>query len=555
MNRLMRRLAGLFAVALAVVLGLGSTPAQAATYEHTVTFNGVETGDTVSAYRLVSYTAEKNGYTFDASFKEYCVKYADELSGSSSDDEAAQWLSSLTADETRRLLKGYVNAWGTTANKPTLVQTTEAASSSNKPSITFSDGGYFLVMPNTTAGSEGSRLYNPVSVFVKINGGSSTISVGELKDKAGDVTVEMKSEDGPKLEKYVVRADGGLHKTRTVSPGESTQFAVRVEFGNYANVGDLQPVLHDVLTNLEVTAGVKVCLANADGTIGEEIKNAVTETNASDYAAGSQTMDVALNWNAISPDGSAKAVYVVYTARVTEDIVASADNNGRYVGSNSAYLTYRTNAQDGQTSQTTASETNLYTYGLEVTKLNKDGNALSGAKFKLTDAQSGEAVKFEKVVDAQGVVSYYVVDADSSDTDVIEEVEAASGANGNVLNIRGLDCSHTYKLEESGAPAGYYKPSGAWTIAFESQKTSGDDAEHTGNLKTASITGFDDATAALVEAQGQNVEGATFAVRIKNTSTPSLPTTGGMGTVLFTVVGVALMVVAAAIFFMKRRNN
>lgn len=556
MNKFARRLGALFAVLLAAVLGLGTaTPAQADTYDHTVTFNGVQEGDTVSTYRLVSYTAEKNGYSFDTSFKEYCVGYTDQLSSSSTDDEAAQWLSGLSAEETRLLLKGYVNAWGDKVDKPNVYQDTPPASSTSNPSIKFQDGGYFLVMPNTTADSEGSKLYNPVSVFVKINGNSSTISVGQQQDKVGDVTVEMKSEDGPKLDKYIVRADGSLRKTRTVSPGESTEFAIRVEFGSYANVGDLQPVLHDSPTNLEVTGGIKVCAANPDGSIGSEIEGAVTEPNVHDYANGQQSMDLALNWNMISPDGSAKTVYVVYTAKVMDDIVSNADNNGRYVGSNSAYLTYRTNAQEGQTSQTTASETSVFTYGLEITKLDSNLNALSGAKFKLVDSTNNVAVKFKKVVDAQGAVSYYVVDAGSSDADVVDEVEASSGANSNVLNIRGLDCSRTYTLEESSAPAGYYKPSGKWSITFESQKTVGDDTEHTGNLKTASITSDDGPTAALIYAQGQDVEGATFAVRIKNATTPSLPTTGGMGTVLFTVAGVALMVVAAAIFFMKRRHN
>lgn len=46
-----------------------------------------------------------------------------------------------------------------------------------------------------------------------------------------------------------------------------------------------------------------------------------------------------------------------------------------------------------------------------------------------------------------------------------------------------------------------------------------------------------------------------FDTVLKNSSTPILPTTGGMGTALFTVGGVLLMAVAAWLFFFRRKEK
>ncbi|MDO5100432.1 MAG: SpaA isopeptide-forming pilin-related protein [Eubacteriales bacterium] len=42
---------------------------------------------------------------------------------------------------------------------------------------------------------------------------------------------------------------------------------------------------------------------------------------------------------------------------------------------------------------------------------------------------------------------------------------------------------------------------------------------------------------------------------IKNTKIPQLPSTGGMGTYLFTIVGVAIIAIATGLFFVKRRSR
>lgn len=44
-------------------------------------------------------------------------------------------------------------------------------------------------------------------------------------------------------------------------------------------------------------------------------------------------------------------------------------------------------------------------------------------------------------------------------------------------------------------------------------------------------------------------------VTLKNSTTPILPTTGGMGTALFTIGGVALMAAAAAIVILRRKRG
>jgi len=158
----------------------------------------------------------------------------------------------------------------------------------------------------------------------------------------------------------------------------------------------------------------------------------------------------------------------------------------------------------------------LFTGQLTMTKFDENSSVqLKGAGFKITRKDSEEVLKFTKT--GYGVYKY--------DENGAEEV--FTGENGTVV-VKGLDCD-TYVFTETTAPDGY------------SLNTDKKEAQ----IKL--VTGKDKA-----EIQNDILNGET---NITDTKLSALPSTGGIGTTIFTIGGCAIMIVAAGLFFATRRKT
>ena len=133
---------------------------------------------------------------------------------------------------------------------------------------------------------------------------------------------------------------------------------------------------------------------------------------------------------------------------------------------------------------------------------------MSGAKFKLKDGE-GNYVNLVEVT--AGEVYRVATDADTTTT---QEMTTA----GKQITINGLDADIDYSLEETKAPDGGYN--------------------------------------ALTEDVPLEKEGTTFInTEIENNKGTVLPSTGGIGTTIFYIIGAVLVLGAGILLVTRRRMN
>lgn len=206
-----------------------------------------------------------------------------------------------------------------------------------------------------------------------------------------------------------------------------------------------------------------------------------------------------------------KDIEVYYSATVNKKAVKTSGET------NETWLDY------GEGHKTTKDSTTTKTYQFDLVKYTKvDGtkHLLDGAEFKLyEDEGKTAAVKF---VYDDTTKTYRV--ADSSETG-----NATIKVEGGKVTLTGLK-KKTYYLEETQEPQGYNKLNELQTVNLG----------ESGFVPTASVN----QTAKTYTDGGYGVE---------NNAGTTLPTTGGIGTTIFYLIGGGLMVAAAVLLIAKKR--
>ena len=265
---------------------------------------------------------------------------------------------------------------------------------------------------------------------------------------------------------------------------------------------------------------VKVTVAFKDATDAS-----TAPTTATLSGTGNRTMILDLSaWvKANQQTNKGKNFTVTYYAKVNKAADVSTKNN--------ATLEYGNNP--GETTTTTPSEAKTPTYPLDINKTKKGSEEkLAGAKFRLysseADAKANDELKAIKVSPVvAGVAGNYVVDPASSTTEFVS-VESIEGKGYN-LHVNGL-AAGTYYLVETEAPAGYNKLTDPIKVTITK------DGDTNWTVKK-NDTAEDDKI-----------------IDVENSTGSLLPSTGGMGTIAFTVVA-ALLVLGVAVSFIRDRKR
>ena len=547
-------------LALAMLFTMAVPAVAEENYSREITFTGVAKGDTVKAYQLMKYDENYNKYIFDKGFEDAVGQNNNEklpfekYYANLSEDTLESYLLYYSAHMEGGSLEGWSNI-----NLPTPCATVKAGEDGTV-AMTL-EPGYYLFLVTTKA--ENSKIYKPVTAFVKVKNDKVYVSAAGV-DITETRNVAFKYENGPVIAMAVLddsrTEDGKVWRSAAAgSVGEEMDFYIHVKTPAYQGVASLTTFkVEDVLNGLEYvpgSVGVYGELSAITG-VSAAIDGAVT-ADAGTYKDGTQKVAFNLDYSKVSDAQGAVSVYIHYKAVVKAE--AAAKNAA---ASNTAELKYATSLEPGTVKTTSDASAKVYTYAFSLAKKSdvrvnpEDSNSafetLSGAEFTLYDINKTEAINMIKV-ESEGEVYYRPAMKGESNT--ITSMPADQGDGKNTLIVRGLDIG-SYCVVESKTPSGYYAPTGDFKVEFIDDRTL--NKELTGLLGTTSRFVEQNTVDNLLidgTAKVNNAEHNRLDASLKNSSTPVLPTTGGVGTVMFTVIGLLCMGAALWFFLFARRRR
>lgn len=548
----------LLALALLFTMAVPAAAAPATTYNKEITFTDVAEGDTVKAYKLVGYKAGYNAYDPHTDFEGYVKHYHPD-----DDITLESFLGGLSAQEMKALLAGYVNLCqigpgGIPSHALPADPVTGTADASKQVTLTL-EPGYYVVLGSTTATND--RTYQLTSVFVQVKNGESKVLAGGA-DITNTPTMMLKHAAGPIISMSVKDDKGAPAAWKGAAAGqvgEVLDFYIHLELPNYNNdnVYMTKLELTDTMHGLKYEEGsAKLTTTAPYGETGAvEKTTGLTSAPGTYDANGNQTVTFNVDYHEIKTIGAPVSAYIHFQAKV----MPVAAKTGETATAKTT-LTYTFSLEPTTSRTTSAVGVKVHTYAFSLAKTSDEDIEGGTGKKPLTNAgftlysDAGMANAVSMIKETVGGETYYrpALTGETGVTDLLADM----GADKNTLLVRGLDAA-TYYLKETKVPSGYYAPKGGFAVQLTGDREAVSETL-TGNLAAASsFTATNPETdRVLINSSGLNAaEQNRLDAFLKNSSTPVLPTTGGVGTVMFTVVGLLCMGAALWFFLFARRRR
>ena len=466
--------------------------------EGSITISNAAKGETYTIYKLFNATVNADGSsiaytgTIPESLSEYFKE--DENHYISATDKAKN------GNNMSDGLKDALKTWTKTA--------TETASAESDGSALNFKGlayGYYVV---TT--SQGDQL----------------ISVDSTMP---DVTIVDKNSSIPK---DLSKTATGTGTDKSFSIGDTVTYTVRFKTSNYYGAG---------------TEAKEILSYTIEDTLPEFLKDVtVTSISVNNDAIQDQTgatpqfdsnKKIVIKWY---DEAEKKFLYdngatitITYTAVVTDK--AAIDGNGN---ANKVTVTWTT--KDGtqpEPGNKLDKEEIIYTYAIALKKVNNKGVALPGAVFEFP-------FYVKSTADANGAYIY------AGTTEAEGLTNKITTPDNGVIVVKGVK-SGSYEIKEVTAPAGYNKLTDS--VIVKAQKTGGTTTNTTVYLDQDGNVVKEDAKVTTVKVEIANI--AATAVVVVNKAGAQLPSTGGMGTTIFYVLGSILVIGAVVLLVTKKRMS
>lgn len=336
---------------------------------------------------------------------------------------------------------------------------------------------------------------------------------GHISVKNGVPELEKKVQE----DSHVGTGTAEYGSSNTADIGQEVNFDITI----YAQAGAESYVYHDKMdAGLDMKEG-SVQVIHHYGSTTETLEAGVdyiyVENPADcDLENWDCTFEIQFTQDFLDTVKSNDKIYIRYTAILNDDAVIGGDGN-KNVGS----LTY---GDEHQTTVTDKTTTTTYTYGFEIFKTDADMKPLQGAEFKLLDSNKEEiTLAYNTVTGEYRRATRLMEDEVWCDNTIV--VSDASG----IAKIVGLD-NGTYYLRETKAPDG-----------FKILTTDKEFIISGNNL--------------FADRDENGVISVGSSVHVENNKGVTLPETGGIGTLLFAVLGGGTALSTGVVLVTKKRMS
>lgn len=544
----MKKLAALL---LALVMALALTVPALAVDTYSITVKNTKdnisiNGNTYSAYKLFDVTYDgQNHFAYTVSSEFASFAYEDKRG----DDLIAE-VAKMRADALDAFAKAAL-AYATANN---IAPAGTATAANETATISLYEPGYYLVTGTATAPED------------------QTITAAcALTTAKPNAEIDVKA-DAPSVDKKIVEGESKVDANEA-SIGDAVKYEITSKVPNMKGYNGYIFVMQDTLSK-GLTFNDDMVITVGNKTLTKDTYYTLTVTKNDN---GTTSLEIVFKNFIQYKDQTDAAIKVTYSATLNQDAELDPSvgnpNEVKLIYSNNPNFDYSGDKVPGDgvpTGETPKSETKTYVTGIKITKVDEKNNKLTGAKFEI----KGEGMKVvlvnKEMYKESASGTYYMMkdgtyttvapvtdkNADGYNADKYDSIETkyekvtvvdkttvpaeinATGyvdANG-VLTFEGLGAG-TYIIKELIAPNGYNLLKDSITVTITANAT----------LTGCTWTVKNGATS--LEADADHL----FALTVVNNAGTELPSTGGIGTTIFYVLGAVLVIGAAVVLITRRR--
>lgn len=507
MKKLKRMMAVLLAMVMALAMSVTVFAAEGqGSLKVKVNSNNTLEGQTLNVYKLfnLSVNGTNYAYTVNETYKAGIIDALNLTEENPEPDSAALYNAIAALEGTA--VQDFAEDFTAYALTNDLTETdTSGKIGTAATDYTFDnlDYGYYLVYQTGTKELQSSLVSVDKAVGTEV----------DLKGEAPSITKDAQNTEGTSID--------------SVEIGQIVKYVITGTIPDTTGYEQYQYIIHDTLTDgLDFVDQSGTEPSDTNYSVSVQIEGAAEATQPATLSGNDdRTMELDLSqWIIDNQTSKGQTFTVTYYAKVNSDAVVTTNNN--------ASLEYGNDPDN--TITTTPVQEKTPTFPLQIKKFATGVDYLDGATFRIYRSET-DAQQDQNAIAVTGSNGSYTVNPVQTGGNLSYDMVSSNAEVGTGFNLKlnGLAAGN-YWIVETQAPEGY---NGVTAPIKVTVTVSGDN-----DVNNWTISKNDKAETDKV-------------IDIENSTGTILPGTGGMGTILFTVIGVALVIAVAGSFVVSRRRR